>query len=594
MGRSGARTRWSVIGCVCATALAAFTPWATGWLAGQQVRPFQAVTDAVLRNPPPADWLMWRRTLNSWGYSPLQDITANNVRSLRMVWTRALGPGLQEGTPLVHDGVMYFPNPLDVVEAIDAKTGDLKWQYRRKLPEDLNKFFPVPAINRNLAIYDNLIIDTSADDYVFALNAQTGALAWETKILDYQKGAQQTSGPIVANGKVISGRGCEPEGGPEACVITAHDARTGKELWRTRTIPKPGEPGSETWGDVPYEERLHVGTWMVPSYDPELNLIYIGTSVTSPAPKYLIGGVANKHLYHNSTLAIDADTGRIVWYYQHVVDHWDLDHPFERLLVDTAVTPNASEVRWINPRIKPGERRKVITGVPGKTGLVYTLDRQTGEFLWARPTVLQTIVSRIDGATGEVEVNPDTLFTRAGQTVFVCPTTNGGKNWEASAYSPLTNFMYVPLRNTCAQGTAVAESRKNTSLYGVAYKQAQAAPNSGGNVGTIYAISAETGVTAWKFEQRAGTMSLVATGGGLLFGGDVNGRFRAFDQRSGKVLWEINLGSPVTGYPISYAVDGKQYVAVSTGVSLTQSGLNALTPELRPSTGNNLFVFALP
>jgi alcohol dehydrogenase (cytochrome c) len=316
--------------------------------------------------------------------------------------------------------------------------------------------------------------------------------------------------------------------------------------------------------------------------------------VTSPAPKYLIGGVSNKHLYHNCTLAIDADTGRIVWYYQHVVDHWDLDHPFERLLVDTAVTPNANEVRWINPRIKPGERRKVITGVPGKTGLVYTLDRQTGEFLWARPTVLQTIVSRIDGATGDVEVNPDTLFTRAGQTVFVCPNTNGGKNWEASAYSPLTNVMYVPLRNTCAQGTAVAESRKNTSLYGVAYKQAQAAPNSGGNVGTIYAISAETGVTAWKFEQRAGTMSVVATGGGLLFGGDVNGRFRAFDQRSGKVLWEINLGSPVTGYPISYAVDGKQYVAVSTGVSLTQSGLSGLTPELHPSTGNNLFVFALP
>jgi alcohol dehydrogenase (cytochrome c) len=579
---------------VFAVALAAATPWATIWLAAQQTRPFQAVTDAALRNPAPADWLMWRRTLNSWGYSPLQEITPNNVRNMRMVWTRALGAGIQEGTPLVHDGVMYFPNPLDVVEAFDAKTGDLKWQYRRKLPTDLNKFFPVPAINRNLAIHGNLIIDTSADDYVFALNAQTGELAWETKILDYQKGAQQTSGPIVANGKVISGRGCEPEGGPEACVITAHDARTGKELWRTQTIPKPGEPGSETWGDVPYEERLHVGTWMVPSYDPELNLIYIGTSVTSPAPKYLIGGVANTHLYHNSTLALDADTGRIVWHYQHVVDHWDLDHPFERLLVDTAVTPNASEVRWINPRIKPGEKRKVITGVPGKTGLVYTLDRQTGEFLWARPTVLQTVISQIDGATGKVEVNPDTLFTRAGQAVFVCPTTNGGKNWEASAYSPLTNMMYVPLRNTCAQATAVAESRKNTSLYGVAFKQAEVAPNNGGNVGTIYAISAETGATAWKFEQRAGTMSVVATGGGLLFGGDVNGRFRALDQRSGKVLWEINLGSPVTGYPISYAVDGKQYVAVSTGNSLTQSGLSSLTPELRPSTGNNLFVFALP
>jgi alcohol dehydrogenase (cytochrome c) len=163
--------------------------------------------------------------------------------------------------------------------------------------------------------------------------------------------------------------------------------------------------------------------------------------------------------------------------------------------------------------------------------------------------VLQTIVSRIDGATGEVEVNPDTLFTRAGQTVFVCPTTNGGKNWEASAYSPLTNVMYVPLRNTCAQGTAVAESRKNTSLYGVAYKQAQVAPNSGGNVGTIYAISAETGVTAWKFEQRAGTMSVVATGGGLLFGGDVNGRFRAFDQRSGKCSGRSTSARPSRATP---------------------------------------------
>ena len=169
MRRSVTRARSSTLGsCVFASALAAATPWATTWLAAQQTRPFQTVTDAVLRNPAPADWLMWRRTLNSWGYSPLQDIAPNNVRTLRMVWTRALGPGIQEGTPLVHDGVMYFPNPLDVVEAFDAGTGDLKWQYRRKLPEDLGKFFPVPAINRNLAIHGNLIIDTSADDYVFA------------------------------------------------------------------------------------------------------------------------------------------------------------------------------------------------------------------------------------------------------------------------------------------------------------------------------------------------------------------------------------------------------------------------------------------
>jgi alcohol dehydrogenase (cytochrome c) len=565
-----------------------------GQTAPPATRPFPAVTDAALRSPAPGDWPMWRRTLNGWGFSPLQEVTPNNVRTLRLAWTRALGPGIQEGTPLVYNGILYFPNPSDLVEAFDAKTGDLKWQYRRSLPDDLGKFFPVPSINRNLAIYGDLIIDTSADDFVFALKAETGELAWETKILDYQKGAQQTSGPIIANGKIISGRGCEPEGGPDACIITAHDARTGKELWRTRTIPRPGEPGSETWGDVPESERLHVGTWMVPSYDPELNLIYIGTSVTSPAPKFLMGGVANKHLYHNSTLALNADTGKIVWHYQHVVDHWDLDHPFERLLVDTAVAPNANEVRWINPRIKPGEKRKVITGVPGKTGLVYTLDRQSGEFLWARPTVLQTVISTIDGSTGEVMVNPDALFTATGQTVFVCPTANGGKNWEASAYSPLTNLMYVPLQNTCAQTTAVAETRQKTSLYGITSKQSEIAPNNNGNVGTIYAISAETGATAWKFEQRAGTTSLVATGGGLLFGGDVNGRFRALDQRSGKVLWEVNLGSPVTGYPITYAVDGKQYVAVSTGTSLATGGVGRLTPEMRPSLANNLFVFALP
>jgi alcohol dehydrogenase (cytochrome c) len=553
---------------------------------------FVPVTDAMVQNPDPNDWLMWRRTLNTWGHSPLTQITANNVRTLRMVWTRALGPGIQEGTPLVYRGVMYFPNPSDYVQAFDAATGDLKWEYRRKLPEDLGKFFPVPAINRNLAIYGNLIIDTSSDDYVYALDAQTGELAWETKILEYQKGAQQTSGPIIARGKIISGRGCEPEGGPDACIITAHDAATGKELWRTRTIPKDDEPGGDTWGDVPYAERLHVGTWMVPSYDPELNMIYVGTSVSSPAPKYLLGGLNNKHLYHNSTLALNADTGTIVWHYQHVVDHWDLDHPFERLLVDTVVAPNAAQVPWINPKVKGGERRRVITGVPGKTGMVYTLDRQTGEFLWARNTVLQTVVSRIDG-DGTVTVNPEMLLEKPGDTAFVCPNTNGGKSFATGAYSPQTNTMYMPLANTCMEVTAVAETRQKTSLYGISTKP-QIAPNANDNVGTVWAISAETGATTWKYEQRAGVTSLLSTAGGLIFAGDAVGKFKALDQRSGKVLWEVSVGSPVTGYPVTFSVNGKQYVAVSTGSALATGGLARMTPELRPSNGNNLFVFALP
>ena len=553
---------------------------------------FTPVTDRMIQNPDAADWLMWRRTLNSWGFSPLDQITRNNVRTLTLAWTRAMTPGVQEATPLVHDGVMFLPNPSDVVQAMNAATGDLQWEYRRRLPEDLQKYFPVPSINRNLAIFGNLIIDTSADDYVYALDAHTGMLAWETKILDYQKGAQQTSGPIIANGKIVSGRGCEPEGGPEACVITAHDAKTGRELWRTRTIPGPGEPGNDTWGTVPFEQRRHVGTWMVPSFDPELNLIFVGTSVTSPAPKYMLGGNSLKHLYHNSTLALNADTGRIVWYYQHLIDHWDLDHPFERLLVDTVVAPNPRDVMWINPRIRPGAKRKVVTGIPGKTGVVYTLDRQTGEFLWARPTVLQTVLAGIDEATGEPIVNPAVVFNGPNEEKLVCPNPNGGKNWEAGAYSPVTNTMYYPLQQTCMMVSAAPPPPGQESLYAINTRQ-QLAPGTN-NVGTVQAISAETGHTVWKYEQRAGTTSLVATGGGLIFGGDVNGRFRAIDQSSGKVLWETNLGSAVTGYPMTYAVNGRQYVAVSTGASLQTGGVLRLTPEIKPSSGNNIFVFALP
>ena len=560
----------------------------------QPLSNFVPVTDAVLQDPAPDDWLMWRRTLDSWGYSPLDQIDRDNVEAIQMVWTRALGPGLQQGTPLVYNGVLYMPNPRDVIQAIDAVTGDLLWEYRRDRQDDLGEYLIASLIdtNRNLAIHGGLIIDTTTDDYVIALDATTGRLVWETEILDYKKNpANQTSGPIIANGKVISGRSCTPRGGPNACVVTAHDATTGAELWRRRLIPGPGEPGDESWGGVPFEERKHVGAWMVPSYDPVLNLVYVGTSVTSPAPKFLIGGIDNKHLYHNSTLALDADTGEIVWYYQHLNDHWDLDHPFERLLVDTVVAPDPARVTWINPRLRAGETRQVMTGIPGKTGVVYTLDRATGEFLWATPTVAQNVISHIDGATGAVSENPELVFTREGEEVLVCPTfVTGGKDWEAGAYSPLTNLMYYPLRNACARMLATTEGE--VTLYALA-QRAEIAPGTD-QVGTVQAISAETGEIVWTYEQRAGTTSLVATGGGLVFGGDGNGRFRALDHETGAVLWEINIGSSVTGFPITYAVDGRQYVAVSTGSSMSSRDNMRLTPELRPTTANNLFVFALP
>jgi alcohol dehydrogenase (cytochrome c) len=482
---------------------------------------------------------------------------------------------------------MYVPNAADYIQAFDARTGDVLWEYKRRYPEGVSG-----GTNRNIAIWGTTIINGSSDNQIYALDARTGELVWETPVLGPTLRARASSGPIVANGKVITGRQCQPDAGNDACVITAHDARTGKELWRTRTIPRPGEPGDETWGDVPLAQRWHVGTWMVPSFDPALDRIFVGTSVTIPAPKFILGGNDKQHLYHNSTLALDAETGEIVWYYQHIIDHWDLDHPFERLLVDTVVTPDPEEVAWINPRLVPGERREVITGIPGKTGIVYTLDRRTGEFLWARPTVMQNVVSRIDGATGKVFNDPDRLFTRKGQTLTVCPGTNGGKNWPAGAYSPRTNAMYYPMQNMCMEATTQTDERDPSLVYGFSTNHI-IAPGTD-QVGSVWAISAETGKTAWKHEQRAGVMSLVATGGGLVFGGDVAGRFKAYDDETGQVLWETDLGSPVSGYPISFAVDGRQYVAVTTGPSLVAMAARRMTPELPADSGGaRVFVFAL-
>ncbi len=552
-------------------------------------RPYRPVTDAMLRAPDPADWLSWRRTLDSWGYSPLDQITSANAKGLRLVWSRALPSGFYEGTPLVHDGVMYIPEGRDKIEAVDAATGDPIWQYARKYPDE---FKGGGGGKRNIAIFETLLLSSSSDGFVFAVDARTGEQVWETKVTDFKTQSAGTSaGPIIAGGKVVSGRNCAASAGPDACVIVANDARTGKELWRTHTMPRPGEPGDETWGGIPWEKRLQVGTWMPPSYDPELNLIYVGTSVTSPTPKFLLAGSDKAYLYSVSTLALNADTGKIVWHYQHLQDHWDFDHTFERLLVDTQVAPDPKAVSWINPRIKPGEKRQVLTGIPGKTGIIYTLDRKTGEFLWATPTVRQNVVQKIDG-NGEVTMNPATVFTGPDQALDVCPSFAGGKNWPEGAYSPKTGLMYMPLQNLCSVVTS--EGPKTKGQIGMGINYVAVMPPGETNVGTIRAISASTGRTAWKFDQRAGMMSLMATAGGLVFAGDGVGRFKALDDSTGKKLWEVNLASPVGGYPISYAVDGRQYVAIGTGFSPEASALSRETPEYKPSTDNVLYAFVLP
>ena len=347
-----------------------------------------------------------------------------------------------------------------------------------------------------------------------------------------------------------------------------------------RACPNLGRAGQRDLGRrplrKPFPRRLLDGAELRSGVGPCLHWD-VGQAIDTvarPPP----GAAQSPRPYEHSTVALNVDTGEPAWDYSHLSDRTDFLHSFERILVDTAVTPDPSQVSWINPRLRPGEPRSVLTGIPGETGVVYTLDRETGEFLWATPTVDQNVITSIDGPTGAVTATREDVFFALGPDPFTC---HGAKAWEAGAYSPLTNTMYMPLRDSCAQ--PLAPATLHTSL---------APPPDQPN--TVRAISVETGETVWLYEQAAAAMSLVATGGGLLFGGDVDGGFMAWDQHTGDLLWRTNLGAPVTGSPITYAVDGQQYIAVSTGRHSATSASNTLPADERSNNDYNLFVFAFP
>ena len=439
----------------------------TGVTSQAQVERFTPVTDAMLQNPAPEDWLMWRRTLDGWGYSPLDQVDRENVGELRMVWSRALTPGRQQQAPHWRTTAsctcrireMSSKRSMPSRAIFGGSTGE---SFRTTSTSTSAGSRTSTATWPSTAISLSIPVTTATSTpSTRPLASSPGKPRSSTTRRTRPDIRRARSSPVARrsrDGAVARGRG---------------PRRVSSSPTTPRPVPSCGAGGScrhrasrgdETWGDGPYEERVHVGSWMVPSVDPELNLVYVGTSVTSPAPKFLRGGAENTHLYHNSTLALDADTGEIVWYYQHLNDHWDLDHPFERLLVDTPVAPNPATVSWINPGLRSGEMRKVITGIPGKTGVVYTLDRETGEFLWATPTITQNVISNIDGATGAVSENGELVFSREGQEVFVCPHARGGKDWEAGAYSPLTNTMYYPLRNTCSRMLATRQAGSHYAL----------------------------------------------------------------------------------------------------------------------------------
>ena len=549
---------------------------------------FVPVTDEMLLHPQPENWISFRNGYNLWGYSSLDQISADNVDQVRLVWSRAMRQGYQEVEPIVYNGVMFISNVEDIVQAVDATTGDLLWEYRRMLPDDVAAITGTRYRYRNVSIYDDKVFLATNDAFLVALDARTGEVVWETQRADYAAtGVAQTNGPLVVNGKLLTGSRCSsPNSPPGGCFITANDSETGEELWRVNTAATPDQPGGDSWGGLPLSLRIRASPWMVGSYDPVQNLLFWGTGPLQPMPEELRGVPDTVDLlYTNSTLALDPDTGEMEWYFQHLPrDNWDLDHAFERMIVETVVAPNPDDVPWINPNLRSGETRKVLTGVPGKTGVVWTLDAETGEFLWARPTVYQNVMIDIDVETGRVQVADWDISPS-------CPHLFGGKNQPSGAYSPQTNAMYMPMNESCQDGGYGTSPGRPRRMRHVPGADPATAP-----VGLLEAVSASTGETLWSHKQRAPYYgSALATGGNLVFAGDLVRRFRAHDAQTGVVLWETILNGPVGGRPMTYSVDGRQYLAIGSGGSSMGSAFLALTPELNtPSGSNTLFVFALP
>lgn len=562
---------------------------------------YSPVTDALLMDPPDEEWILWRGNLSNHGYSNLDQVNTDNVADLRLEWAWAMpAGGLQEMAPLVHDGIMFLGINQSIVQALDATTGDLIWEYTPILPEFTGGYHERQASRQKntIALYEDKVYLATADAKLVALDALTGQVVWEVQVHDWEKGYSYTAGPLVVAGKVFLGvSGCSMTLTAGGCYITAHDAESGEELWRLNTLDDPNNPEFEaSWGGLPTENRWGATPWTTGSYDPELNMLFWGTGMPIPYPEIIRGTNGGDVLYTNSTLAIDADTGEIVWYYQHLPrDEWDLDSPFERVLVETAIAPNADEVAFMSENVTPGEERSVVVTVPGKYGTTYVLDRETGELLWARHTAYQNVIAGFE-PDGSVITNAELIATSLDETHMVCGGRSLGKLWMAGSYSPPTDTFYVPISESCRELTPeVVEFAPGSSVGSQNSGPAEFAPGED-TVGRIYAINVGTGELEWVIKQQANfSSSVLATAGGLLFAGDGNRVVYAIDQESGDVLWDTRLNTTIAGHPMTYEVDGRQYVAIATGPNAQTNGsLNVMVDVSFVPGGNSLFVFALP
>ena len=541
---------------------------------------FTPVTDAMLENPDPADWLMFSRTHDAQRYSPLDNITTENVGALTRAWHVALPSGTTETIPIVHDGVMYVIIPGGRVRALDAANGDLKWEYARGAENFASRA-------KGLAIYADMIYYTAPDSVVVAIDARTGEERWAMQT----DTRGHTSAPLVVDGKVISGGACFSS--RDNCYLVAHDALTGAELWRFYTTPEPGQPGDESWAGAALENRL-ASTWGLPgSYDPDKQLLYWG--VANPMPDLRLdrhddvdatARTAPSDLYSNSTIALDPDTGELKWYYQHLPgDDADLDHTHERTLVTTHLNPDPRFARWINPAITPGETRDVSVMV-SEGGSLFVNDAATGEFLWATPFpghAPNMLLQDIDVASGRTQINWDLVAKESVQHRIVCYWNT--RSYWPTAYHPGTNSLYTSWIEACRE----MDSANNWWVV--------PRPGVDENALTGLAkIDLATGeVMKFDIGRAPGNGALLTTAGNLLFHGDLSRTFKAFDVATGEALWQTTLPGNISVSTISYAVNGRQYIAVMTGDNLKVPELLTLTPELGPATGNTgIHVFALP